>query len=93
MPNARDIALIFLSLQALFMGLIPFLLLGALAYGCYRLRGLMREWLRIGLTYAELVRIKADELSRQIAEPFIRVHSAVRWLTTVLNKLLQGGRL
>lgn len=85
--NPRDIALIFLCLQALVMALVPLLLVAGLAYGVHRLRPLVRRYLRLAFTYAELGRARVEDVTRRIAEPFIRVHSAVRMTQTVLQRL------
>lgn len=85
--NPRDIALIFLSLQALVMALIPLLLIGGFAYGIHRLRPLVRQYLRVAFSYAELVRARVESVARQAASPFIRVHSTVRMTETILKQL------
>ena len=87
--NPRDIALIFLSLQALVMALIPLLLLGGLAYGIHRLRPLVRHYLRLAFTYAEMGRAYVEDFARRAAEHFIRVHSAVRMTQTIVRQIVR----
>lgn len=90
--NPRDIALIFLSLQALVMSLIPLALLAGLAYGIHRLRPLVRHYLRLAFTYAEKGRAYVESFARRVAEPFIRVHSAARMTQIILRRLTQASR-
>ncbi len=85
--NPRDIALIILSLQALVMALVPLALFGGIAYGIHRLRPLVRHYLRLAFSYAELVRARVDSAAHQAASPFIRVHSTVRMTQRILQQL------
>lgn len=85
--NPRDIALIFLSLQALVMALIPLALIGGLAYGIHRLRPLVRHYLRVAFSYAELLRARVESVAQRAASPFIRVHSTLRMTETVLKQI------
>lgn len=87
METARDIALVFLSLQALVIGLIPFALLAGLAYGVLRLRPLVVMWLRAAFEYAEIAREAVERYSRKIAEPFMRIHSTSRMVSTMFQNL------
>ncbi|MBN1259830.1 MAG: hypothetical protein JXB35_04035 [Anaerolineae bacterium] len=84
--NPRDIALIFLSLEAMVMAVIPLALLAGLAYGIYRLRGLVREYLRLAFSYAEMAREWVEEYSRKVAAPFIWFHARVRMIETILRR-------
>ncbi|MGC9357985.1 MAG: hypothetical protein ACP5GX_08965 [Anaerolineae bacterium] len=88
MEASRDIALIFLSLEALVAALIPLVFFSALAYGIYRLRLIVREYLRLALDYAEKAREAVEKGSKAVAKPFIWVHSKVRMLQIILQNLI-----
>ncbi len=88
MLAARDIALIFLSLEALVMALIPLTLLAALAYGVYRLIPLTRLYLRLALDYAEQLREIVERISESVAAPLIWAYSTVRRLRVMIKKLV-----
>ena len=77
MSTARDIALVFLSLEALVMGIIPLLLLAAAAYGTHRLHRWLEQALRRLTERVKAISSKAEQLSTRIAAPFITVRS--RW--------------
>lgn len=87
MPTARDIALIFLTLEAFVMALIPMVLLWGLAYGVYWLRGKVTEYLHLGQHYAQLLHETVEKYARSVTTPFIRVHTTTRMVTTILNHL------
>ncbi len=84
----RDIALIFLSLQALVGTLLLLLLVAAVAYGIYRLRLLVRDYLRLAFGYAEKLREGVERASDAIAAPFIKAYSGWRMFTTIINQLI-----
>lgn len=85
MNVARDIALIFLSLEALVMAVVPLVLFAGLAYGVYRLQGLVREYLVLAQHYAQIAHEKVEEASRAIAAPLIRAHAIGRMIWTILS--------
>lgn len=85
--NPRDIALIFLSFQAMVMALVPLVLLGGLAFGVHRFRPLVRRYLRLGFSYAELVRKRVESGTHRAAVPLIRVNSRVRMTQRILGEL------
>jgi len=87
MGSARDIALIFLSLEALIVALVPMLIISGLAYGVYRLTGLARVYLRKAQVYAQLAYDYVEKASAAIAAPFIKVNSSVRQVTTIVQRL------
>ena len=91
MGTARDIALIFLSLEALVIAVIPLLLIGGLAYGIYYLRKLMKEYLVVGQGYAEKLRLKVEEVSASIADPMIKAHTKTHQITTMVKNLTSRG--
>jgi len=88
MGTARDIALIFLSLEALVISLIPLLLLSALAYGVYRLQKLVKQYLKLGQVYARKVHDYVERVSRAVVDPLIRVHTKTRMTTTMVEKIV-----
>ncbi len=95
MGTARDIALIFLSLEAFIFALVPLALFGALAYGAYWVRGYVKEGLMSAFKYAELARLEVKKASFAIAKPFIRVNMFCAKVTAVLthlNILISGRR-
>ncbi len=77
MNTARDIALVFLSLEALVMGIVPLLLLAAAAYGTHRLHRWLGQALRRLTEHIEAIARKVERLSGRIAAPFITARS--RW--------------
>ena len=88
MGTARDIALIFLSLEALVVSLIPLLLLSALAYGVYRLQKIAKQYLKLGQVYAQKAHAYVEQASRKVVDPFIRVHTKTHAATTIVKKLV-----
>ena len=88
MGTARDIALIFLSLEALVVSLIPLLLLSALAYGVYRLQKIAKQYLKLGQVYAQKAHAYVEQASRKVVDPFIRVHTKTHTATTIVKKLV-----
>ncbi|MGC9400256.1 MAG: hypothetical protein ACP5HM_14130 [Anaerolineae bacterium] len=93
MATARDIALIFLSLEALIGALIPLALLSALAYALYRLIPLVRAYLRLALSYAERLREAVDRLSRRVVAPLIWLYCTLRRIQVMFQNLLPGRSL
>jgi len=88
MGTARDIALIFLSLEALIVAFVPLLLFAALAYGVYRLRGLTKQYLQMAQQFAQKAYDYVNRASKTIAEPFIRTRATARMVTTIVNHLV-----
>lgn len=76
MGTARDIALIFLSLEALVIALVPLALIGGLAYGLFYLTKLAREYLHKAQGYVQQGYDVVERTSRQVAAPFIKAHAA-----------------
>lgn len=88
MVTPRDIALIFLSLEALVAGLTPLLLIGALAYGVYRLRKLVRLYWPLAFSYVEKGREMVEQASASITAPFMRVYSIIWMIRTLFRNLI-----
>ena len=80
MVNARDIALIFLSIEALVMALVPLAVLAGLVYGVYWLRGKVTEGLHIAQQYAQKLYVTVEKASVTVTKPFIKVHTTVRMI-------------
>ena len=87
MGTARDIALIFLSLQALVIALVPLAIFGALAYGVFKLIGITRTYLRKGQIFAQQAQYAVERASRGVAEPFVKAHAAWNAVCAVLQGL------
>lgn len=87
MGTARDIALIFLSLEALVIALVPLAIFAGLAYGVYKLTQITRTYLQLAQSYAQKAYDVVERASIAVAEPFIRVHAASKGVTTVLERL------
>lgn len=87
MGTARDIALIFLSLEALVIALVPLAILSGLAYGVYKLAQLARTYLQLAQVYAQKAYDYVEQASTAVAEPFIRVHAAASRVATMVNRL------
>ncbi len=87
MGTARDIALIFLSIQALVISLIPLAIVGALAFGVYKLIGLTRKYLRKAQVIAQQVQYAVERASRAVAEPVVKAHAAWHAAGAVLHSL------
>jgi len=88
MGTARDIALIFLSMEALVIALVPLALLSALAYGVYRLIPIVRKYLRLALSYAEQLREAVERFSKAAASPLIWLYSTVRKIHVIIKELV-----
>jgi hypothetical protein len=91
MGVARDIALVFLSLEALIIVIIPLILIAALVYGVYRLRLLVREYLRIAVKYAQKANDAVKTYSTLITDRFISVHTGAAKVSGMLNRFFLGG--
>ena len=87
MGTARDIALIFLSLEALVIAVIPLALLSALVYGVYRLQQLAKQYLKLGQVYARKAHDVVEQASRKVVDPLIGVHTKAQMATTMVEKL------
>lgn len=87
MGTARDIALIFLSLEALVIALVPMVLLGGLAYGVYRLIGLTRMGLRKALGYAQQGQLAVERGAQAAAAPLVKVYAMWNAVIAVLQGL------
>jgi hypothetical protein len=86
MGTARDIALIFLSLQAFIVSLIPLAIFGGLAYGVYRLRGWTKTGLQTAQAYAQTAHEHVEKASRTVVEPLVRIYATVEMITTIVNR-------
>lgn len=87
MGTARDIALIFLSLEALAIAIIPLILLSALAYGIYRLRKLAKHYLVLAQTYVVKFQTRVEQIAQSVARPFIQANAKARMATTIAKNL------
>jgi predicted RND superfamily exporter protein len=87
MPTARDIALIFLSLQALVIALVPLAIFSGLAYGVYRLHRLAQVYLRKAQGAMQRVNDAVDRASGAVTRPLINGHATGRLLTETAKKL------
>lgn len=88
MGTARDIALIFLTLQGFVMALVPLALIGGLAYGVYRLRLLAEEYLKLAHGYVQLAQDYVEKACAAVANPLIQVHAKSRMATTIVTNLV-----
>jgi predicted ABC-type exoprotein transport system permease subunit len=93
MGTARDIALIFLSMEALVVALIPLALLSALAYGIYRLQKSAKQYLKLGQVYAQKAHAYVEKASRAVVDPLIRVHTKTQMVTTMVERLFSRRSL
>ncbi len=87
MPTARDIALIFLSLEALVISLVPLAILSALVYGVFRLTQLVRIYLRKAQVLAQEAHDYVTRASEAVAQPLIKVHATGSQARTMVRKL------
>jgi hypothetical protein len=87
MPIAKDIALIFLSLEALVLAFIPMVLIAGLAYGVFRLHRWTRSSLQLAQGYVQRAHDVVDEWSEKIARPFIAVHATASQVEAILDKV------
>lgn len=86
--NSRDIALVFLSLQAMVLALVPLALLGGLAYAVHRFRAIVRRYLRLGFSYSELVRKRVESGAHKAALPLMRINGSVCMTRTIAGQLI-----
>lgn len=91
MGVARDIALVFLSLEALIVVLVPLLLISALAYGVYRLRLLIKEYLQLALVYAQKANDAVNGFAKSVTDRFISIHTGTAKVSHMLKRLFLGG--
>jgi len=91
MGTARDIALIFLSLEALVISIVPLALLAGLAYGVYRLKKLVKQYLVLAQHYAQQAHTYVERLSKAVVAPLIRVHTQTQMVTSMVKKLVYRG--
>ncbi len=87
MPTARDIALVFLSLEALVIALVPLAIISGLAYGVYRLHRLARVLLRKGQVAMQRVNDTVSRASGKVSRPLIDVYAASSRVDVTLKKL------
>lgn len=92
MPTARDIALIFLSLEALVIAFIPMVLIAGLAYGVFRLHRWARTSLQLAQVYVQKASDFVDEWAVKIAEPFIAIHMTATRIGAMFEKVTEGLR-
>lgn len=92
MGTARDIALVFLSVEAVVVALVPMIIIFGLAYGVYRLTGLARVYLRKAQSYAQLAYDYVEKASIAVSAPFIKVHSSARQVTAIVQRLTRRQR-
>ncbi|HQE92015.1 MAG TPA: hypothetical protein PLH19_04915 [Anaerolineae bacterium] len=88
MGTARDIALVFLSLEALVIALIPLALTAGAAYGVSRLQKFAQQYLKLGQVYARKAHAKVEQASRTVVNPLITVHTRMRMATTMVEKIV-----
>ncbi len=91
MGVARDIALIFLSLEALIIVLIPLILIAALTYGVYRLRLLVKEYLQLACVYAQKANDAVKGYAKSVTDPFISLYASTAKVSGMLKRLFFGG--
>ena len=87
MGTARDIALIFLSLDALVIALVPLVLFVGLAYGVFRLHRLAKVYLQKAQVYAQQAYDYVERASETVTRPLIRVSAAGSQMTAIVKKL------
>jgi hypothetical protein len=92
MPTARDIALIFLSLEALVIAFIPMVLIAGLAYGVFRLHRWVRTSLQLAQGYVQKANDFVDEWTTKIAEPLITIHMTAIRIGAMFEKVTEGLR-
>lgn len=85
--DARNIALIFLSLQALVVSLLPLLIISGLAYGIYRLNQVLRHYLHAAQHYARKVHAQVEQISEAIIRPLIKIQMWTSMMSTITRKL------
>ena len=88
MPTARDIALIFLSLEALVMALIPLVLIGGLAYGVYRLHRWTQSSLRLAQIFVYKAHDEVERWSEKMAAPLIAMHMLGSRLKAIIERVI-----
>ena len=93
MPTARDIALIFLSLEALVIAFIPMVLIAGLAYGVFRLHRWVRTSLQLAQGYVQKANDFVDEWTTKIAEPFIAIHMAASRIRAMFGRATEGFKI
>lgn len=87
MPTARDIALIFLSLEALVVALVPLAIISGLAYGVFRLQRLARVYLQKGQVAMQRVNDVVVRASAKVTRPLISSYAASSRAIVTMKKL------
>ncbi len=87
MPTARDIALIFLSLEALLVAMVPLAIISGLAYGVYRLQRLARVYLQKGQVAMQRVNDVVERVSGKVTRPLIGGYAASSRAIVTIKKL------
>lgn len=92
MGVARDIALVFLALQALIAALVPLVFIVTLAYGMFRLIPAVRRFLLRAQESAFHVYEVVDDVANKAVSPLIALHASVAWIASVTTRILTFGR-
>jgi len=93
MSSARDIALVFLCLQAMALAIVPLALISALAYGIYRLHKAAKRYLRLAQIYVQQAHDGVERVSRKVTDPFIQVHVQAKKIDTIATHLATRRQL
>lgn len=89
MALLRDVSLILLAAEALFLALVPLVLLGGLIYGLWWLQRHenLPSWLRLARAYVALARAYVEGAMRAVVRPILLIHSILatiqNWLSAI----------
>ncbi len=89
METARDIALVFLSLEALALGIVPLLLVVLSIYGVHQLRQWLVRTLRALTQRLRLFNARVERGTSKVVAPFIAVRSRWRQLVVMSSYATQ----
>lgn len=92
MGTARDIALVFLALQALVAALVPLALVVALVYGMFRVIPAVRRLLLRGQEIALRAHELVEDVSCKTVSPLISLHVSVTRVASMARTLTSGRR-
>ncbi len=92
MGVARDIALVFLAVQALAAALVPLAFIVALAYGMFRLIPAVRRFLLRAQQSVFHVYEVVDDVANKAVSPLIALHASVAWIASMTTRILTSGR-
>jgi hypothetical protein len=83
----RDLSLIWLSLLAFIIGLVPLVILYFAVRGMMAVNRTLPRYLKLGQYYSGIARDQTRKYSTQLAEPLTKAHGEAARVQTILYNL------